>query len=157
MAFNYAKEKREFDREWEKLRREYESAGMTTETIDKLYAFDLEWFNSRRSFINHTQGLPSETVPGEDEQERSSLIRKFASFSVALDESAMGGRYGWVEEIEDAGLSDKLRRLSRDDLELLTLITIEGYSQTETARLQGCSQKNISMKMSRIKKFLKKI
>lgn len=157
MAFNYAKERRAFDREWERLRGEYQAAGMTTESIDKLYTFDLEWFNSRRSFINHTQDLPSEAVPDEDDQERSSLIRKFASFSVALDESAMGGRYGWVEEIEDAGLLDKLRRLSRDDLELLTLITIEGYSQTETARLQGCSQKNISMKMSRIKRFLRKI
>lgn len=124
MAFYYAKEKREFDREWEKLRSEYTTAGMSGEDIDKLYAFDWDWFCSRRRFINHTQGLPAENIEGEDSAEQSSLIRKFPSFSISLDE---------------------------------TLITIEGYNQTETARLLGCSQKNISLKMTRIKKVLKNI
>lgn len=128
MAFNYAKERREFDREWERLRREYEAAGMTTEHIDKLYAFDLDWFNSRRSFFNHTQELPGE---------------------------AMGGRFGWVDEIEDARLADKLRGLSAEDLELLTLLAIEGYTQTEAARMKGCSQNAVSKKYLRIKKVLK--
>lgn len=155
MAFNYAKERREFDREWERLRREYEAAGMTTEHIDKLYAFDLDWFNSRRSFFNHTQELPGEAIGGEDGKERSSLIRKFASFSVCLDESLMGGRFGWVDEIEDARLADKLRRLSVEDLELLTLLAIEGYTQIEAARMKGCSQNAISKKYLRIKKVLK--
>lgn len=155
MAFYYAKEKREFDREWEKLRSEYTTAGMSGEDIDKLYAFDWDWFCSRRRFINHTQGLPAENIEGEDSAEQSSLIRKFSSFSVSIDETLMGGRYGWVEEVEDAQLLDKLRRLSTDDLELLTLIVIEGYTQTETAHLQGCSQNAVSKKYLRIKKYLK--
>lgn len=155
MAFYYAKEKREFEREWEKLRGEYEAAGMPQKDIDALYAFDLEWFNSRRRFIGHTQELPGEAMGGEDGKERSSLIRKFASFSVCLDESLMGGRFGWVDEIEDARLADKLRGLSAEDLELLTLLAIEGYSQTEAARIKGCSQNAISKKYLRIKKVLK--
>ena len=92
MAFNYAKEKRDFDREWSKLRDEYKAEGMTTADIEELYKFDLNWFCSRRRFMNHTQSLPTEVIEGEDSREQSSLLRKFATFSVSLDESAMGGR-----------------------------------------------------------------
>lgn len=154
MAFYYAKEKREFDREWEQLRREYEAAGMSEQDIQALYDFDWQWFCSRRRFINHTQSLPAETIDGENSQAQSSLLRKFASFTISLDESQIGGRYGWIEEVEDSQLLDKLRRLSADDLELLTLIAIEGYTQVEIAQLRSCSKNAISKKFIRIKKSL---
>lgn len=156
MAFYYAKEKREFDREWEQLRREYEAAGMSEQDIQTLYDFDWQWFCSRRRFINHTQSLPAEAIDSEDGQTQSSLIRKFASFSISLDESQIGGRYGWIEEVEDSQLLDKLRKLSADDLELLTLIAIEGYSQSELTRMGFEKQYKLSRQMSRIKKFLEK-
>lgn len=155
MAFNYAKEKRDFDREWEQLRAEYEAAGMSAQDISTLYDFDLQWFCSRRRFTNHTQSLPAEVIEGEDSREQSSLLRKFAAFSVSLNESAMGGRYGWMEEIDNPRLLDKLRKLSHEDLELLTLLSIDGYTQTEIALSKGCSQNAISKKYLRIKKVLK--
>lgn len=155
MAFDYRKEKLQFEREWARLRKEYEAAGMPPEDIDALHEFDWEWFCSRRRFVNHTQELPGERITGEEGAERSSLIRRFEAFSAALDESLMGGRCGWVEDIEDSALLDKLRRLSGDDLELLTLLVIEGYSQVEAARIRGCSQNAISKKYLRIKKVLK--
>ena len=155
MAFNYAKEKRDFDREWEQLRAEYEAAGMSAQDISTLYDFDLQWFCSRRRFINHTQSLPAEVIEGEDSREQSSLLRKFAAFSVSLNESAMGGRYGWMEEIDNPRLLDKLRKLSHEDLVLLTLLSIDGYTQTEIALSKGCSQNAISKKYLRIKKVLK--
>ncbi|GAB1476584.1 hypothetical protein MASR2M70_14180 [Bacillota bacterium] len=155
MAFNYGKEKREFDQEWNKLCSEYQAAGMSEKDIETLYAFDWSWFCSRRRFINHTQNLPSDTIDGEDSKERSSLILKFNTFSVDLDEAAMGGRYGWVEQIIDVRIADRLHRLSLEDLELLTLLVIDGYTQTEVARLQACSQNAISKKYLRIKKYLK--
>ena len=155
MAFNYAKEKRDFDREWSKLRDEYKAVGMTTADIEELYKFDLNWFCSRRRFMNHTQSLPAEVIEGEDSREQSSLLRKFAAFSVSLNESAMGGRYGWMEEIDNPRLLDKLRKLSHEDLELLTLLSIDGYTQTEIALSKGCSQNAISKKYLRIKKVLK--
>lgn len=156
MAFYYAKEKREFDREWEQLRREYEAAGMSEQDIQALYDFDWQWFCRRRRFINHTQSLPAETIDGEDKRTQSSLNRKFTLFSIPFDESQLGGRYGWVEQIEDTQLLDKLRKLSIDDLELLTLIAIEGYSQSELARMGFEKQYKLSRQMSRIKKFLEK-
>lgn len=156
MAFYYAKEKQKFDWEWEQLRREYKAAGMTEETIQALYDFDWQWFCSRRRFDNHTQSLPTEAIEGEDDPEQSSLVRKFASFSINLDESKIGGRYGWIEDIEDRQLLDKLRKLSGDDLELLTLIVIEGYSQSELDRMGFEKQYRLSRQISRIKKFLER-
>lgn len=155
MAFYYAKEKRDFDREWEQLRAEYGAAGMSEQDISTLYDFDLQWFCSRRRFMNHTQNLPAEVIQGENSREKSSLVRRFAAFSVSLDESAMGGRYGWVEEIDNPRLLDKLRKLSHEDLELLTLLAIDGHTQTEIAIFKGCSQNGISKKYLRIKKNLK--
>jgi len=155
MAFNYGKEKREFDQEWNKLCSEYRSAGMSEKDIEVLYAFDWSWFCSRRRFINHTQNLPSDTIVGEDSKERSSLILKFSTFSVNLDETEIGGRYGWVEQITDGRIVDRLRKLPLEDLELLTLLVIDGYTQTEVAHLHACSQNAISKKYLRIKKYLK--
>ena len=40
MGFNYGLEKKKFDEEWEKLRKEYEAAGMTAESIKEIYEYD---------------------------------------------------------------------------------------------------------------------
>lgn len=155
MAFYYAKEKYKFDQEWEKLRGEYEAAGMCQKDIELLYSFDWEWFCSRRRFMEHTQNLPAETIESENREGRSSLIRKFSSFSIDLDEAMIGGRYGWVEEIEDVSLAVRLQKLSSEDLELLTLIAMEGYSQTELGKKFNCNQSVLSRKIKRIKEFLR--
>lgn len=155
MRFHYAIEKRLFDRLWARKRKEYEAAGLSEQAIQELYCFDWEWFLSRRRYANHTQPLPAEQISGEMDEGQSSLVNKFSSLMTQLDESQIGGRYGWVESVEDRLLYDKLRRLSRSDLELLTLLVIEGYTQPQLAEHMGCSQANISKKLTRIKKFLK--
>lgn len=155
MGFNYAREKREFMKEWARLRCEYQAAGMSEETIKKLYSFDWEWFCSRRSFANHSQELPVEHIDEDSEQSQSNLINKFDTMRTEFDESTFDGRFAWVDTIEDAVLVDKLKRLSAEDLELLTLIAMDGYQQAELARLRGCSKNAISKKIIRIKTFLK--
>ena len=39
MGFHYAKEKAKFDREWCKLRKLYEQAGMSESAIDEIYTY----------------------------------------------------------------------------------------------------------------------
>ena len=58
MSFNYAREKRMFDREWEQLHKEYAAAGMSEAAIAQMKAFDWGWFCSRRVYSDHTQALP---------------------------------------------------------------------------------------------------
>ena len=154
MGFNYAIEKRKFEKEWERLCLEYRTAGMPEQVIQELHDFDWQWFCSRRVYINRTQELPDETISG-DAENRSGLFHKFEALRSSFDESMFSGRLAWVETVECPKLADKLRRLSADDLELLTLLAVDGYSQAEIARVRGCSKNAISKKTIRIKKTLK--
>lgn len=49
MQFNYAKERKQFDEEWKKMRGEYRVAGMSEEDIQIMYEFDLMVFRQRRN------------------------------------------------------------------------------------------------------------
>lgn len=154
MGFYYATERKRFEQEWNKLRKEYEAAGMTSETIQLLYEFDLEFFRSQRTYENHTQVMPNEYI-GDKESSHSSLFRKFAISTVTFDEADFSDRYSWIYTIENQNLLQSLCKLSEDDLELLTLYAIEGFTQSQIAKRLGCNQSVVSKKLKRIKIFLK--
>lgn len=154
MGFNYASEKRKFDEGWAHLRLEYKAAGMPDQVIQALYDFDLQWFCSRRVYMNHTQDLPEETI-SRDYENHSRLHQRFEAMSCSFDESMLSGRFAWVETIERSELVDKLKQLKTEDLELLTMLVVDGYSQSEIAQMRGCSKNAISKKIIRIKKILK--
>ena len=156
MGFNYAKEKKKFDLEWEILQKEYADAGMVPSAIEAMHSYDWGMFLSRRTYENHTQDLPDTYLSGDLEGQQSNLFKKFTSLSAVFDEKDFQGRYAWIDTIEDAGLLKKLSRLSKQDLELLTLYAIEGCTQTEIALLLHLNQSVISRKINRIKKFFKK-
>lgn len=156
MGFYYATERKRFELEWDKLRSEYEAAGMTAEAIQLLYEFDLELFRSQRTYENHIQAMPDEYI-NDDKSGSSALFRKFASSTVSFDESDFSGRYAWVDTIENQRLALLLRQLSDEDLELLTFLVQEEHTQRELAQKWHCSQKTISSKLKRIKSALKKI
>ena len=48
MAFNYARERKKFEKEWKRLRSKYTAAGMSLEDIEATRQFDLKVFNSDR-------------------------------------------------------------------------------------------------------------
>lgn len=153
MSFNYACEKRKFDREWEQLHKEYAAAGMSEADIAKMKAFDWGWFCSRRVYADHVQPMPDESISGEDGG--STLFRKFAALSAAFQPERHADRYAWVEAIEDERLYQRLCSLSRTDLELITLIAMEGYRQSDVARMWGCSRSAITQRVNKIKKILR--
>jgi DNA-directed RNA polymerase specialized sigma subunit len=152
MGFYYAIERKRFEQEWVKLRKEYEAAGMSPETIQQLYEFDLDFFRSQRIYENHTQVMPSEYI-SEDKSRCSALFRKFENTIVSFDEADFLGRYAWIDAIEDQRLISLLRQLKNEDLELLTFLVLEEHSQRELARKWGCTQAAISQRYKKIKKF----
>lgn len=155
MGFHYAKEKAKFDREWCKLRKLYEQAGMSESAIDEIYTYDWRYFCSQRTYENRTQPLPDLYISDEGQSVRSSLLKKFPALSTTFDEQDFPGQYAWIDTIEDPDLFRKINLLSNADLELLTLLVIHGYSEAEIARQRGCSRNTISKKFARIKRFLK--
>ena len=154
MGFNYAKERRKFEAKWKRLRKEYEEAGMDEYAIDQLYLFDLKVFCAGRVYANHTQQMPDLYI-AENMTDHSSLLKKFKSLSVTFDETAFHDRYAWIETVEDPRLASLFRKLPQKDLELLTLLVIEGYTQEEVAKRWGCKQSSISDRYKNIKNFLK--
>lgn len=152
MGFHYFEEKRKFKREWELLEVEYLAAGMKEPEIELMRAFDWQWFCSRRVYENHTQNFPDELI--NDELPYSTLFQKFSVLSVMFDLEDLGGRYDWLETINDKKLYQRLCALDSFELELLTMIVMEGYSQSEVARIFGCSRNAVCKRMKKIKKIL---
>lgn len=150
--FNYREEKRKFDRAWARKSQQYSEQGMTQDSINNLYELDHEEFCQRRTYENRNQKLPSEVF--SDDETPSVLFRKYSSLSTTFDESNFSDRFAWVETIDNDNLAKKLKALSREDLELLTMYAIEGYTQVEIADIKSGKQSNFSKKINKIKKLL---
>ena len=92
----------------------------------------------------------------DDDEATSPLYEKFSDvLTVSIERSGEHSRFWWIDETDDADLATKLRKLSVDDLELLTLIVQDGYTVVEIAHLHGVAHSTISRKLSRLKKYLK--
>ena len=137
MAYNYAKEKRNFDAEWKRKASWYRKEGMSEDGIEEMRRFDLEQFNRDRAYESRRR--PLETACGSC----YTLMPEFNS-----------GRFSWIEELSDPRLSAKLRELPEADLELLTLLCVDGLSQAQTAHVLRCTQQAVSKRMRKIKKHL---
>ena len=137
MAYNYAKEKRRFDAEWKRNERWYRKEGMSEDDIEEMRRFDLEQCNRDRAYESRRR--PLETACGS---------------CYTLMPERNSGRGGWIEELSDPRLSAKLRELPEADLELLTLLCVDGCSQTQAAHVLGFTQQAVSKRLRKIKKHL---
>ena len=137
MAYNYAKEKRKFDAEWKRKASWYRKEGMSEDNIEAIRRFDLEQFNRDRAYESRRR--PLETACGS---------------CYTLMPERNSGRGGWIEELSDPRLSAKLRELPEADLELLTLLCVDGCSQTQAAHVLGFTQQAVSKRLRKIKKHL---
>lgn len=155
MAFNNGLERKRFEQEQKRLAEEYRAAGMSEEAMREMYQFDLDRFNSDRRFGEHTQQFAISELEDDDEA-TSPLYKQFTDvLTVNIERSGEHSRFWWIDEIDDTDLAAKLRKLSADDLELLTLIVQDGCSVVEIAHLQSVAHSTISRKLSRLKKYLK--
>ena len=155
MSYNNALEKKRFQKEWQKIRVEYEAAGMDEDSIQKMYDFDWKYHLSNRRYREHTQPLNEKALEDEDDG-MSPLLEKFAECISCSMDFAEGDLGFWrVEEIEDGRLAARLKALPTASLELMILFAVDGYTQTEIARLQHTTRQNICNKISRIKKILR--
>ena len=153
MGFNCAAEKAKFDREWEKLRKEYANAGMSEEGIRKIYEYDWHCFCRNRAYERRATKMPSIEIDGPDDDRRSALFRKSGALSIAFDESSFQNRFAWIDTLENERLIRAVMKLNDKDLELLTYVTLEGHGQKELAQKWGCTQAAIAIRMQKIKKI----
>ena len=155
MGFNYGLEKKNFDRQWAIMRKQYEDAGMSIEVIQAMYEYDWSVFNAARSYQNHTQEIAAPSFE-QGEESYSSLMNKYQeAISVTEHYRETKSRFTWIGEIEDERLLSALENLSDADLELITLYAYEEYDTVEISKVFGTTKQNISKKIRRITNFIK--
>ena len=156
MSFNKGYELKKFEAHWEKLRIEYEDAGMTEDAIQKMYDYDRQQFNSERTFIERTQEFTAPAYESSEEEASPLMLRYQEAITTTDTYHETKSKFAWIGEIENERLLSALENLSEDDLKLLTLYAYEGYTVTEISKVLGVSQPTISIKIKRITNFLKK-
>ena len=158
MCWNDGYERRKFEARQKKQAEEYRALGMTEEQIKEMYEFDLEQYKSDRRYHMHTQPFTSSDFDdGEDDESESTLLNKFFDeLTVIIDSSSEHSRYWWIEEIEDEELAYRVQCLSSDEIEMLTLLAFDGYTQAEAAKKMGIPYRTFKFKLRNIKNFLRK-
>ena len=155
MGFNYGLEKKNFDRQWAIMRKQYEDAGMSIEVIQAMYEYDWSVFNAARSYQNHTQEIAAPSFE-QGEEAYSPLMNKYReAISITEHYRETKSRFTWIGEIEDERLLSALENLSDADLELITLYAYEEYDTVEISKVFGTTKQNISKKIRRITNFIK--
>ena len=86
----------------------------------------------------------------------SALLKKFSSALSVCDKYSFQSapRFAWVDEMENDELYRKIISLPERDVDLLTLIAFEGYSQREVAEIRGIAPAAICKKIAKLKKLL---
>ena len=139
MGFNYAREKRKFDEEWNEKERWYRESGLSEDAIREMYEYDWSEFNSTRKFYRH----------GDDDVDVESIAEEDAdAIDKALSEE-------WIELLETPNLVRKVRKLSADYIEIIDLMVRENLTQKEIAGRMNCSQQNIAKQIEKIRKLLR--
>ena len=158
MCWNDGYERRKFEARQKKQAEEYRALGMTEEQIKEMYEFDLEQYKSDRRYHMHTQPFTSSDFDdGEDDDSESTLLNKFFDeLTLTIDSRSEQSRYWWIEEIEDEELAYRVKCLNSDEIEMLTVLAFDGYTQAEAAKTMGIPYRTFKFKLRNIKNFLRK-
>lgn len=159
MSINFALEYKKFEKEQQLLRAKYSAAGMSEDQITAIYEYDKQQLARDLAYKRRTQTLLTSDCGDDDNGDdgKSVLLEKFAkALSVRDDTSAEHDRYWWIEEIDTPELAKKLKSLSNDEIELLTLWIFDGYTQAEIAEILLISQRGVSKRIQQIAKKIKK-
>uniref|UniRef100_UPI003FF0B4AE sigma-70 family RNA polymerase sigma factor n=1 Tax=Faecalibacterium prausnitzii TaxID=853 RepID=UPI003FF0B4AE len=155
MEFNNGNERRKLNKKWERLRVQYQQAGMSEDAIQAMYDFDLGVLNSERSYVANTLAIVGD---GDDSTGRKSSDFKQYEKAIAVTDTyhETRTRFAWVGKIKDKRLQEGLEKLSDEELRLITLYFRDEYSTVELSKVYGIAQQNISKRILKITKFLKK-
>ena len=154
MAFSYASAYKRFNSELAKKHALYAELGMTSEQIEALDQFDTKEFLSECVYRMHSQSFDPWEEDSDFDDGQNPMYKKFGDILSVEMKITFSGKYGWIQEIESPELLSRLLKLSEEDLVILNASVFEGKTQKLIAAEQGISQKNISKKLKRIKKFL---
>ena len=157
MKFNYGREKRKFEAMWEKLRLEYKKAGMQEADIQKMYEYDWEMFKKERVFCIHNQFMPDGVFDDDTykDEGQNPLFGKFMERLSVCDKYFSEELMDWTEQFENEKLRKCLRRLSKEQLDLLLEYYVQEKSVGEIADEMGLSYTAVANRLDRVRKILR--
>lgn len=97
---------------------------------------------------------------GDDiiDEGRSPLLEKFQEqLSVTQVEICEWSRMSWIEDLDTDEVILWVKSQSEKNIELLTLVIVDGFRQTEIAEMWGVSDTAISKRMKRIRTSLEQV
>ena len=153
MTINYGYEYKKFEKEQEEQRIYYLSLGMSEEAIAIIADFDKQEFLRELAYKRNTIPLDITTPFETDDESKNPLYEKnIEKLSVTIDTYTIKPRYGWVDELENPQLIKIVRQLTESQLELITLVAIEGYKKQQVGLILGISPSAVSKRLGRIRK-----
>lgn len=157
MKFNYGREKRKFEAMWEKLRLEYKKAGMQEADIQKMYEYDWEMFKKERVFCMHNQFMPDGVFDDDTykDEGQNPLFGKFMERLSVCDKYFSEELMEWTEQFENEKLRKCLRRLSKEQLDLLLEYYVLEKSVSQIAEEMELSYTAVANRLDRVRKILR--
>lgn len=143
---------------WENIRKEYQQLGMSDAAIEQMFEYDFSAFKKDFREEYHAVSFPDPNSEDDKEREEALLYPFQEKLSNSYD--ALGGHSHswWQQEISSPEITEVLRDLSEEEMELLTRYIFDGVTQKDLAVELHISQQGISKRIGRIlSKFTKKI
>ena len=152
MTFNYGAERKKFEKAWAITEALYRKHGMSESAIQEMREYDWDLFKAARIEAIRTQEMGFQADSDDDMAMMDSplLMKFFERFTTQYDTLGSHSRYWWFEELSDIRLVSDIAKLTDEDKEFLTLLIVEGYSQTECAVKLHSSQSAISRRLIRL-------
>ncbi len=149
MGINFSNEYKKFRLKQEKNKKMYAELGMPQECIDKICELDNDQFLNDCRHLKHNISIyPADNV----EEGMNPLIKSYPDVLIVYQQPSMSDRFWWIDEIESPMLIKKIKKLSFEELELLTMYAFDDMTYQEIATKFGVSKVAICKRIKRIAK-----
>jgi len=153
-GFNYGRERKKMEKEWKKTAKICKEAGMSDQQISEIYRMWLDELNGDRRFSKHTFSYNEEE---EGEKILTALSYAMYQSGMTQDKFSGCGRYSWIDDIATPEIVMWLKSLNEIEIELLTMLVVDGLNQSEAAKKLGKCPSDISRRIRRLRESLEKI
>lgn len=149
MSWNDGYERKKLEGELKKEEEILRGHGISDDDIKALRNMAYEDLNSRRWNAEHTQSFEEEFDDGDYDESQNPLYLKFADkLTTHIDEDE-DSESGWIDKISCPGLVRWVKSLTVQELELLTLIIIKGFSKKDAAIQVGMKQRTMERRFDK--------
>lgn len=149
------KEVAQFLKEEKEKKEFYKKLGMDDESIQIICLHDRREFYKNYEFKVKVYPFSS-FITEKSEENAVEYIDNLLSEQLSKeDDITKISRYRWIETLQDKNLLKAINGLLPEEIEMLTLIVIEGYKEKELVNLLGKSYSTIKRKYAKIKEKIK--